>query len=101
MQNDHARLAGLWRKQGEPPCAAQYPARLRIEPGGLYFGETDPPGVFTWWDGGTWRVTSPGRLALSVANDAVIEYAFTLNEDHFIITDGAGCEVVYERASSE
>lgn len=98
MQNDLPGLVGVWHKQSGNPCVEQYPARLRIESGGLYFGDTDPPGAFVWWDGGTWRVPAPGRLALSVANDAVIEYAFTLDGERLVITDQTGCDVIYERA---
>ena len=101
MPNEEIQLAGSWRKQGDPPCAEKYPAQLRVEPGGLYFGAADVPGTFIWWDGGTWRLIAPGRLALSVANDAVIEYAFSLEGDRLAITDEAGCEVVYVRASPE
>jgi hypothetical protein len=90
-------LVGVWRKAGAGECASQYAARLRFEPNGLYFGEAEPPGAFTWWDGGTWRVPAPGRLALSIANDAVVEYAYALDGDDMLVTDASGCEVGYRR----
>jgi hypothetical protein len=91
-------LIGLWRKVGNPPCAAGYAAELRIEPNGLYFGATDPPGAFTWWDSGTWRVKTPGQLALSTANDAVVVYAYSLRGQTLTITDTLGCCISYQRA---
>ncbi|MDR5753058.1 MULTISPECIES: hypothetical protein [unclassified Caballeronia] len=97
MTIDDARLVGVWHKAGAEACASQYAARLRFEPNGLYFGEAEPPGAFTWWDGGTWRVPAPGRLALSIANDAVIEYVYALDGDDLIVTDASGCQVGYTR----
>lgn len=91
-------LIGIWRKVGNPACAAGYAAELRIEPNGLYFGATDPPGAFTWWDSGTWRVKSPGQLALSTANDAVVAYAYSLQSQTLTITDPKGCRFSYQRA---
>lgn len=91
-------LIGQWRRlPGQTACAAGYAALLDIRAGGLYFGTTDPPGAFTWWDGGTWRIKSPGRIALSVANDAVIEYGYALNDDRLSFTDASGCAFSYQR----
>jgi hypothetical protein len=92
-----AGLVGVWQMARKDDCAVHHAARLRIEPNGLYFGEAEPPGAFTWWDGGTWRVPSPGRLALSIANDAVIDYGYALDGDNLVITDASGCKVVYRR----
>jgi len=95
MAEDGERLVGSWQKVEDPPCAAQYPAELRFEANGLYFGTTEPPGEFTWWDGGTWRVTAPGRLSLSTANDAVVAYAYALEGELLTITDPDGCRLGY------
>jgi hypothetical protein len=92
-----AGLVGMWQLARKDDCAVHHAARLRIEPNGLYFGEAEPPGAFTWWDGGTWRVPSPGRLALSIANDAVVDYGYALDGDNLVITDASGCKVVYRR----
>lgn len=98
MPEDKDRLVGSWSKSGNEPCAAEYAAHLRIEPNGLYFGTTEPAGGFTWWDSGTWRVTAPGRLALSTANDAVVTYAYSLDGDVLSVTDPSGCRFSYRRA---
>lgn len=91
-------LLGAWQRQ-EPaaPCAARYAARLQLQPGGLYTGEAATPGEFTWWDVGTWRVKDAATLALSVANDEVIDYGFVLQGDHLSLTDRDGCRVDYRR----
>lgn len=95
----HERLlVGHWRKSGNEACAAGYAATLQIKAGGLYFGQTEPPGEFTWWDGGTWRIQDGGKLALSVANDAVITYAYELDGDVLSFTDDKGCRFSYRRA---
>ena len=64
----------------------------------LYSGEPEQAGEFTWWGAGTWRVNSPGQLALSVANDEVITYRYTLTDDVLKITDPQGCTVAYRRS---
>ena len=91
------RLVGMWEKSGEVACADQYAANIRFEENGLYFGTTEPPGAFTWWDGGTWQVAVAGQLALSIANDAVVNYRYVLDRDALAITDPAGCTVHYRR----
>jgi hypothetical protein len=97
MAERDARLVGVWRKSGGGACADGYAAHLRFEPNGLYFGNTDPPGAFTWWDGGTWQVTAPGRLAMSTANDAVVTYDYAVEGDALRFTDPAGCQFSYRR----
>lgn len=92
------RLIGTWKRTGGEACAARYAATLHIQANGLYSGEPDQAGEFTWWDAGTWRVDSPGQLALSVANDEVIAYRYTLTDDSLKITDPEGCTVVYRRS---
>ena len=92
------RLIGAWhRSEPTPTCAAEYAMRLQIQAGGLYNGQAETPGEFTWWDAGTWRVKAPGVLALSVANDEVIDYRFALAGDHLTVTDEHGCCFAYRR----
>ena len=99
MANRDAKLVGEWHKNHGGDCAAGYAAHIRFEPNGLYFGTTEPPGAFTWWDGGTWQVPAPGRLALSTANDAVVTYVYAVDGDTLAVTDPAGCKFSYRRAT--
>ena len=99
MASGDDRLVGAWQRSSGGVCASGYAARLRIQPNGLYFGETDPPGAFTWWDGGTWRVPEPGRLSLSTANDAVVSYGYQLVGDTLTITDDKNCHFSFRRAT--
>jgi hypothetical protein len=95
-----ATLVGHWRRRaGSPACAAAYAARLEFQPGGLYAGSTEPPGEFTWWDSGTWQLRGPGRVALSTANDAVVEYGYVLKDKQLDFTDAAGCSFGYDRVT--
>lgn len=98
MNNAESRLVGAWQRSSAAPCAAQYPAHWQVEANGLYSGQTEPPGEFTLWDSGTWRVKAPGELALSVANDEVIPYRYTLAGDVLSITDAQGCRFDYRRS---
>lgn len=90
-------LVGSWERAAGDACGTEYAAHLRFEPNGLYFGATEPPGGFTWWDGGTWRVTAPSFLSLSTANDAVVTYEYEAASDRLTITDSSGCKVSYRR----
>lgn len=92
-------LAGTWLKIDSAPCAATYPAHLRLDPNGLYFGSTEPPGEFTLWDSGTWTLTAPGKLALSTATDAVVSYGYSNDDQVLTFTDASGCRFGYRRDS--
>ena len=93
------RFVGSWRKATRDACAARYPATWRLDANGLYTGQAEQPGEFTWWDSGTWRQPRAGELALSVANDAVERYTVVLEGRVLAITDPQGCVVRYERES--
>lgn len=90
-------LVGEWTKLSREPCAARYPAQLRFEPGGLYFGESDG-GLATWWDQGTWQTPSAGEIAVSTFNDAVVHYRYRLDGDALEFTDAQECRFQYQRA---
>ena len=72
---------------------------MRFDANGLYSGEAETAGEFTWWDRGTWKLVKAGELALSVANDAVERYTFELDARELTITDEKGCLIRYERES--
>jgi hypothetical protein len=99
MSTDLSGLSGAWTRLEGAPCGAPYPASLRFEANGLYYGEADHPGAFTIWDVGTWRLEGPGRLALSTANDAVISYDAKLSGDVLTITAPDGCELRYRHTA--
>jgi hypothetical protein len=99
MADRDTRLVGAWQKAGGGECAARYAAHLRFEPNGLYFGTTEPPGHFTWWDEGTWRMPAPGRLAMSTANDEVVTYDYVVQGDTLDVTDPSGCRFSYRRSA--
>ena len=96
MAIEAAALVGAWRKAPGPACAAQYPARLQLEPNGLYSGASDPPGEFTTWDVGTWKIEG-AELAVSTANDAIVRYQCSVSGQVLHLTDPAGCHFSYAR----
>lgn len=97
MPQRETSLVGNWARTGAHPCATRYPAHLRFEANGIYSGTTEPPGAFTFWDSGTWKVKGPGAIALSTANDAVVDYRFSLDGDTLAVIDPEGCNVQYRR----
>ena len=78
----------------------RYPARVRFDAGGHYVGSSEPPGEFTWWDVGTWEQKQPGRVSISTANDAVIEYRVKVEARELTFTDPEGNSITYRRESS-
>jgi hypothetical protein len=72
---------------------------LRFDVNGIYAGQAQAPGEFTWWDSGTWKTAKGGELLLSVANDAVEHYTFNLDAARLTVTDTQGCVIRYERDS--
>jgi hypothetical protein len=97
MNQSTVQLRGVWHKTSRSQCAEQYPDRLDIREGGLYFGQKDPAGSFTQWDAGTWEVAGPEQVKMSTANDAVLSYNFLLAGDVLTFTDPQGCEIQYRR----
>ena len=93
------KLVGEWVRSDHSACAADYAAHVRFEDRGLYFGTTEPPGGFTWWDGGTWEIVGSGQLAMSTANDAVVTYRYRVEGDALEVTDPSGCRFRYRRGS--
>ena len=98
MSADANRMIGSWRKVGSPACAASYPAVVNFEGNGLYRGEPEPPAQFTTWDVGTWRMEEAGRVSISTANDAVVEYSLDASADELSFTDPDGCRFTYRRS---
>lgn len=97
MATEASGLVGSWRKVQGSAGAEHYPAFLRFEPNGLYRGEPEPPVQFTKWDLGTWRISSPGKVSISTANDAVIEYGFDGSGEQLSFIDPEGCRFAYRR----
>ena len=96
-----AALLGTWIKGPGEPCTERYPAQLTLGDRNLYTGQTDPPGGFTWWDAGTWRVRPLSRIELSTATDEVETYEVRLIDDGsaatITIVDNVGCSLTYRR----
>lgn len=99
LMADQTLGAGSWTKVSRSDCADRYPARLELREGGIYTGTNQQPGTFTQWDAGTYRVLGPGRVEISVANDALITYTFALEGDTLTFTDPDGCTFEYRRTS--
>jgi hypothetical protein len=92
-------VAGRWRKVSRSDCSALYPELLELEPGGRYTGWNEAPSAYhPLWDRGGWEATGPDRLRISLANDAVHEYAVERDGDALVFDDGDGCRIEYTQA---
>jgi hypothetical protein len=94
--NQHTIAPGEWKKTTRSPCSAQYPDVLVLHENGIYHGGTEPPGNFTYWDAGSYRVVAPGKVEISTANDAVIAYAYSVEKGVLKFHDAAGCQFEYQ-----
>ena len=91
-------LAGRWRKVSSAACAAAYPQEAR--PGGrrpVHRLEQGPSDHHPIWDRGGWQETGPGRVRISLANDAEREYEVSLDGDVLTFVDADGCRFEYAR----
>lgn len=90
-------LLGRWEKLPHPLCAHRYPDMLQFQEGGLYVGRSDPPGTFTLWDAGTFELVDPHHIRLSTANDALITYDVSWQQDRLSFVDAEGCAFAYRK----
>ena len=73
-------------------CAAAYPQELDLEAGGRYAGWNEAlSDHHPIWDRGGWQETGPGRVRISLANDAEREYEVSLDGDVLTVVDADGC----------
>lgn len=93
------QLVGNWEKSTSSTCSEVYPDGIQFQEGGLYFGHKNPPGTFTQWDVGTFEVVSPEQIKISLANDAIVTYEFSILNDVLKFVDPDGCEFNYQRVS--
>lgn len=63
----------------------------------MYFGHKDPPGTFTLWDVGTYEIAGSKQIKISIANDAILTYEFSISNDILAFVDPDGCEFRYQR----
>ncbi|MBX3121314.1 MAG: hypothetical protein KF806_09860 [Nitrospira sp.] len=90
-------LFGRWEKLQHPPCAQRYPDTLEFRERGLYVGRSEPPGTFSLWDTGTFELLDPQHLRLSTANDALVTYDVSWQQDRLTFVDADGCEFAYRK----
>jgi hypothetical protein len=92
-------LGGRWQKVSRSACGEAYPDLLELEPGGRYTGTNEAgSALHPLWDRGGWEPAGPGRVRISTANDAEIEYAVELEGDALAFVDPDGCRIEYARA---
>lgn len=99
MPTQPPTLIGNWEKITRSTCSQVYPNTIQFQAGGLYFGQTDPPGTFTQWDVGTFEVVGLKQIKITIANDAIVTYEFSILNDVLMFIDPDGCEYNYRRVS--
>lgn len=99
MPADNSQFVGNWKKITRSECSQLYPDTLHFQEAGLYSGQKDQPGTFTQWDVGTFEIVGDEQVRISLANDAIVSYEFSILNDLLVFTDSQGCKFEYRRAS--
>lgn len=97
MPSRISQLVGTWEKASSPTCSQVYPDLIQFQERGLYFGKKEPSGTFTQWDVGTFEIAGPGQIKMSVANDAILTYEFSVLNNLLKFVDPDGCEFSYRK----
>jgi hypothetical protein len=92
-------LVGQWIKVSQGPAAEIYPERLQFTEWGTFAGSNAHDS--RWhpiWDAGVFKLVGNGKVRLSTANDAEIEYPVSSEGDELIFVIGERVEVKYRKA---
>ena len=90
-------LIGHWEKVSFSPCSRVYPTQIEFQENGLYRGTGAQAGSSPGWDVGTYEIVSQSQVRISVANDAILTYQFSIigGKLQFLAPDG--CEFQYQK----
>lgn len=94
-------IIGHWQKTTQSPCSAVYPDHLEFRAGKLYFGHSNTRGAFMQWDAGSYDIIDAAHIAISTANDAIINYQFTIDGPILNFIDPSGCKFSYQWSDDE
>lgn len=97
MSKQIPQIIGNWEMITYSECSQVYPDTIQFHGEGLYFGQKDPPGSFTQWDVGTFEIIGSKQVKISIANDAIVTYEFSIMNDVLTFIDPYGCKYSYRR----
>jgi hypothetical protein len=97
MPNPIADLIGNWEKITRSNCSEKYPSWIQFQNYGLYIAKNDPAGGSIIWDTGTYQIIGPREIDISLANDAIVTYRFSIEDGVLILRDTEGCEFKYRK----
>ena len=101
---DLTNVVGDWVRASELPSSARfaYPERLEIREGGIYLiPQAEIYKYAPLWQGGAIEAVegAPDRIRLQSANDAMLEYDWSLGDDALTFVVEDHLEIVYRRMS--
>jgi hypothetical protein len=101
MTSEELSLVGHWDKDCTSNCSAIYPEYVEFRENGSFFcrNSADHPMIF--WDVGRYRIESPGKIRMTLANDSSELYAFSISGNALVFIDARQCKFAYKRASDE
>ena len=93
-------LVGSWKKTESPSGDAVYPDQLEFTERGIYFGSVEESATQRFhpiWDAGKYEPVTSKQLKISTANDAEVQYDFSVDDDNLVIKDENGGKIKYSR----
>lgn len=101
MPNIIQELIGNWEKTTRSSCCEKYPIQVQFQENGLYIAKNDPAGRFVIWDMGTYQMVGPSEINISLANDAIASYQFSISKGVLTFKDVEGCEFKYRKSNPD
>lgn len=91
MTDQSPQIVGEWKKTTDSACSLIYPDTIQFQKNGLYYGNMDTIGTFTQWDAGEFQVLDNTQINISTANDAIVTYRFSIENNILTFKDTTGC----------
>jgi hypothetical protein len=93
------KLTGHWEKITVSACSRIYPDSIEFRNDGLYFAKNNSENPMIIWDAGNFRVEAPGKIRITLANDAGESYRFFLSDTILSFIDSKNCEFEYKKVN--
>lgn len=95
VNDEEKHLQGKWKKITTAKCTVGYPDEIEFFERPRVLAKNGPGQSFIWWDAGSYEVTGPTEVTISIATDEKVPYPFSIAGDILSFVDRDGCEFQY------